>query len=167
MNGYALGKNEIMGLLVDSAHFQAQYRKKTKDSSLTTYWGESFNSADEMALRLLERREGIIVIGVTPRQNNIKLRGTVGMVQNDGTVFSGNDTLDIVLTDFADSTTVSRFGLAVCDMVEHRANNGNAPLKAIMMPNAAGYARQTRDEINKYIDTRYQSGRVRQFPRHS
>ena len=179
MNGYVLGKEDILVLLDYAKKVQSHYeakqpKKKSHETAngglgLTNqlkYWDEVYASTDEMALRVLEKRGGFVTTGVTIRGDNVKLRGTIGMVEHDGNVFSGNGTLDITLEDFADSTTLSRFGLAVCDVVERRVNNGNPKVKAIMMPNAVAFARNTREEINSYIVQKYRTSELRNRPFH-
>ena len=83
------------------------------------YFGQTFGSMDEFALRLLEREHGAIITGVTLNGDNVKIRLTSGFIAADGHVYSSSETGDITLVDYVDGTTVSRLAHAVCDLVSY------------------------------------------------
>jgi hypothetical protein len=104
----------------------------------------------EIALGLMERQYGVVMVGIQLNRGDIHLHGTEGTILPDGEVISIPQTHSYVLRDFRDPT-VAGFASELCGILTARAKNGNAGLKAIMLGNAAARAGRTQRELQSHI----------------
>ena len=137
-----IGKDEILQLLQQTQEIIPFYERS--GFNFRAY----YPAVDQLALRLFEQREGVIVNGVTLRGDNINVHCVVGSLSTyDTELWVGTETRTYVLENFR-ATTVARFAESICDVLTRRANNG---LSGVMMdPNVGSYVTRTRKEVRPY-----------------
>ena len=109
-----------------------------------------YGNADRVALNMLERRSGDVIIGLRLHGDDVKVHMREGVIMPDGTTFLNGETHDCLLRGFEDSTTITRFARAICDVVDERADHRLPDVKAAMMNNAKAYSQRVRQELVRY-----------------
>ncbi|NQU98709.1 hypothetical protein HQ533_04535 [Candidatus Woesearchaeota archaeon] len=85
-----LSKKKVLELLKDASHLRELYAQENRRSSGQPY---DYGSIDNIALRLFERQEGIIIIDIRLSKSNLKIHGQIGRVEeNGGLLFALSET---------------------------------------------------------------------------
>src|SRR3989338_5906577 len=136
-----LDKEKLLRLLDEAKELKVFYHK-----------GGFFDygSIDEIALRLLERRETFVTIGIKARGNQAKIYGRICYPGSENFIATDSQTMEYVL-DGIKGTTIARFVYTICEVVTRRVNNGNEELRAIMIPNAKALSNETMRYISLYL----------------
>ncbi len=125
------GREEILELLGDARALQKGYARANRENPRDWYFYPL--SIDHLAAELLERRYGVIFTGASMSRDKLNISARYGSLTSDGEVlYAEPTTLTLSLDGFKESTTVGRFAASLCDLLTHRANNGNPELKSIM-----------------------------------
>lgn len=137
-----IDKGDILGLL-RTAKVRIGYYEK---DGFTGY-----GTSDDVALRLLESRDCIIVNGIKLSGDNVTLGALSGALVGTEPLWHGGPAVTYSLKDFS-GTTISRFAYNLCDIIIDRALHGTPGLREIMMPNAVEYARRTQSRLKQFTD---------------
>ncbi len=145
VNEMHLDKEKLLELLDESKELKALYDTANRNGAPYNY-----GSVDEIALRLLERREFFVTIGIKAHHKSAKIYGRVCYPGSDGFIVTDGQTVEYVL-DGIQGTTIARFVRSICDIINHRVNNGNPEQKEMMIFNAKAYSNRTREHIAPYL----------------
>ena len=137
----------VSDLLSDARELTKRYRQENKRNPRDHY---EPGTIPEIALGLMERDKGVIMVGIQLNHGDIHLHGTEGTILPDGEVISIPQTHSYVLENFRDPV-VAGFAADLCKILTARAKNGNPDLKAIMAGNVPGRAGRTLRELQPHI----------------
>ena len=144
-NEMHLDKKKLRELLNEANELKALYDEANRNGTHYNY-----GSVDEIALRLLERREFFVTIDIKAHYHSAKIYGRVCYPGSDSFIALDGQTVEYVL-DGIQGTTIARFVRNVCDIINQRVNNGNSELKEIMASNAKAHSNRTREYIKPYL----------------
>ena len=144
-NGYHLDKTKLLGLLAESKKLVSLYDAENRKNPRVPY---EHGGVDQVALRLLEGREGFVTIGIKLHGRDVKLVGAKGVMSHIGLVAT-DGTFEYMVENF-EGTTASRFIATVCDVIDQRVDGRDPRFKDLMMDNAKAYTARTREEVKRY-----------------
>jgi len=110
---------------------------------------KDYGSADEVALKSIEKDYDLFITAIKLNGNDITLHAREGRLSHsDSLQWLGPDNYTMILQGFRNGTTVSRFTETVCDVLEKRAKNPE--LSPYMMGNLGAYTNRTKREVQPH-----------------
>lgn len=147
-NEDVLTKSRILDYKDEAQALVEQYERANKESKNGVY---NYGTMDKVILKLWEKDENFITIGMNQNAGTIRVYGVFGHVTEDGIVYV-DPSHKTVTKDLGDikGTTVARFTESLCDVIYERINEGPEDLKRIMINSCASYLTKIKHQAEKY-----------------
>ena len=143
-----IGKKHVLMLLQEARELIPFYDRENRKHP---EWHHDYGTVDDVALHLLESREGVIITGIKLNGEKITLSAQEGLANSKGELlYVGSGTKTYFLDGFKESTTVARFANSISQVMDRRANS-KTDLSTICTGNMSGHARRTQKALQPLI----------------
>lgn len=113
-------------------------------------WHYDYGGVDEIALRQIEKKNGVIVVGIKRNQNRVNMFVIKGAMTDNGEVYYlSNETTTYSLLGY-EGTTIARFVTSVCDILVERAGYVDPVLQNYIRPNISA-SLKTKKGISDFL----------------